>query len=393
MKQYDKTFFVKKYMTTKQFILLSFGVLCLTINLKASPGKKLPRKYKKIQKFIDQATRTKLAGVCIYIQSPKHGEWTTTSGYANLEHKELLQADQFFSLASIGKMYNAVAVLKLAEEGKIALNGKISNYLPAEIIDNLPNAKDVTVRHLLGHTSGWINYDTDTVLNRLYLSGQLKLDTLSRINTLRRYVYGKKALCSPGAEYHYSSTNYLLLAMIVDSVVPEGHTSYLNNLLVKYGFTNTYYRQIPPQKNVSYYGDLNQDETLEDVTFQTIETTNWFTGDDGVYATIGDAAHFLQDLMKGKILNQQSLKAMQTWNNEKKPDYGLGLMADKSFPYHFLLGHSGRGIGSTTDLYYFPKQDMTIAIFCNTGLRTAASGFKKAYMKMRARIVKKLFLF
>jgi D-alanyl-D-alanine carboxypeptidase len=108
--------------------------------------------------------------------------------------------------------------------------------------------------------------------------------------------------------------------------------------LVKHGFSNTYYRQTPTHKNVTYYGDLNQDEVAEDVTAQTIETTNWFIGDDGVYATIEDAAHFLQDLMKGKILNQQSLKEMTTWNSDKKPDYGLGLMADKSFPYKFLIG-------------------------------------------------------
>ena len=167
----------------------------------------------------------------------------------------------------------------------------------------------------------------------------------------------------------------------------------MRKLIGQHGFSNTYYRQTPPHKNVTYYGDLNKDEVAEDVTAQTIETTNWFMGDDGVYATIEDAAHFLQDLMKGKILNQQSLKEMTTWNNDKKPDYGLGLMADKSFPYKFLMGHSGRGIGTTTDLYYFPKQDMTVAIFCNNGLRAAAPGFGKSYNKMRARIIKKLFLF
>ena len=296
-------------------------------------------------------------------------------------------------MGSIGKMYNAVAVLKLAEEGRIRLDDKIANYLLAEIIDNLPNAKKVTIRDLLGHKSGWVNYDTDPELNRLYISGLLRLDTLSRLNALRRYVYGKDVICSPGTTYHYSSTNYLLLSMIVDHVVPEGHSNYLNKLISQYGYTNTYYRQTPPQKNVSYYGDLNQDEITEDVTKQTFETTNWFTGDDGVYASVEDAAHFLQDLMKGKILNQQSLKEMETWNNEKNPDYGLGLMADKSFPYGFLMGHSGRGIGTTTDLYYFPKQNMTAAIFCNTGLRAAAPGFGKSYNKMRFRIIKKLFLF
>jgi len=368
-------------------------MLFLACSLHAQADKKVPHKYKKIQQYLNVATKKKLTGVSIYIQNLKYGEWIATSGYANSERKEPLQKEHIFSMASIGKMYNAVAVLKLAEEEKIHLDDKIENYLPAEIINNLPNAKEVTIRHLLSHKSGWVNYDTDPELNRLYLSGLLKLDTLSRLNTLRRYVYGKNALSPPGFEYHYSSTNYLLLAMIVDNVVPEGHTYYLRKMISQYGFANTYYSQTPPQKNVSYYGDLNQDEVSENVTAQTIETTNWFTGDDGVYATIEDAAHFLQALMKGKILNEQSLKEMTTWNNDKKPDYGLGLMADKSFPYKFLMGHSGRGIGTTTDLYYFPKQDMTIAIFCNSGLRAAAPGFKKTYNKMRARIIKKLFLF
>lgn len=362
------------------------------MNLLGFSGNTPPKKYKKIQKYLDQATRGQLTGVIIYIKSAKYGEWTATSGYADVSSIQPLQKDHIFSMGSIGKMYNAVAVLKLAEEGKIKLDDKISNYLSTDIIDHLPNAKDVTVRHLLAHTSGFENYDTDPELNRLYLAGLLKLDTLSRINALRRYAYEKPALCKPGAEFHYSSTNYLLLAMIVDHIVPDGHSDYLRRLLDEHGFVNTYYRQTPPQKNLHYYGDLNQDNVIEDLTAQTIETTNWFTGDDGVYAPIDEAAHFLQALMDGEILNQQSLKEMKKWNDHKKPDYGLGLMADKSFPYKFLMGHSGRGIGTTTDLYYFPEQEMTVAIFCNTGLRASAPMFRQSYNKMRARIIKKLFI-
>lgn len=375
-----------------QVFIIFITLLSLLVTFPGISGNTPPKKYQKIQKYLDDATSDKLTGVVIYIKSDKYGEWTATSGYADVSSQQPLQKDHIFSMGSIGKMYNAIVVLKLAEEGKIKLDDKIADYLPTEIIDHLPNAKDVTVRHLLGHTSGFENYDTDPELNRLYLAGLLKLDTLSRMNALRRYAYGKAALCRPGAEFHYSSTNYLLLAMIVDHIVPEGHSDYLRKLLGEHGFGNTYYRQIPPRKNIHYYGDLNQDQAIEDLTAQTIETTNWFTGDDGVYAPIDEAAHFLQALMDGKILSQQSLKEMKKWNNDKKPDYGLGLMADKSFPYKFLMGHSGRGIGTTTDLYYFPEQDMTVAIFCNTGLRASAPGTRKTYIKMRARIIKKIFI-
>jgi len=209
---------------------------------------KPPKKYRSIQKFLDKATHDKLTGVVIYISHPSYGKWIGTSGYSDMQTKTSLQSDNIFSMGSIGKMYNAVAALKLAEEGRFHLDDKISTYLSAEIIDNLPNAGEVTVRQLLGHTSGFANYESDTVLNRLYLSGHLKLDTLTHLNALRRYVFGKKAICKPGTEFHYSSTNYMLLAMIMDKVVAEGHSEYLRKLIRDRNFKNTYYRQTPPEK-------------------------------------------------------------------------------------------------------------------------------------------------
>lgn len=353
----------------------------------------LPKKYRAIQKYLDYSTREKLSGVVVYISHPEYGNWTGTSGYSDMQTKEPVRGENIFSMGSIGKMYNAVAAMKLVEEGRLHPDDKIAAYLSPEIIDNLPNASEVTVRQLLAHTSGFVNYEEDVELNRLYLSGHLKLDTLTHLNALKRYAFGNQALCKPGEQYHYSSTNYMLLAMIIDKIVPGGHSDYLRKMIRDLNFRNTYYRQAPPAKNVKYYGDVNKDGTLEDLTAQTFETTNWFIGDDGVYAPIEEAAKFLEDLANGKIVNSQSWKEMTTWNNEKKPDYGLGLMADKSFPYKFLLGHSGRGIGVTTDLYYFPNQKITVAIFCNTGIRASNPEFKKSYLKMRARIVKKLFLF
>lgn len=381
-----KKLFRKRYVLFS--VLIAIGTWCISM---ASQGP--DQRLKKIQKYIDKATTDNLAGVLVYIKSPKYGEWIGTSGYSNIEEQIPLKKADIFSLASIGKTYTAAAILKLVEEGRLSLEDKIENYLPLEIIENIPNAKEVTVRHLLAHTSGFKNYNKDPELNRLYLTGQLKLDTFSHINALRRYGYGDSPYSKPVGTYSYSSTNYLLLTMIMDRIVPEGHEAYLRAFLHQYGYHQTFYKQTPPSKLVNHYGDLNQDGVKENLSDQTIETTNWYSGDDGIYAPIIEASHFLENLLKGKILKERTLKEMTTWNDEKNPDYGLGLMADKGFPYKFLIGHSGRGIGITTDLYYFPKQDMTIAIFCNTGLRAASPIYKKTYMKMRKRIMKKLFLF
>jgi D-alanyl-D-alanine carboxypeptidase len=369
-------------------LLFVFSIAHVLISYSQSP------KAKKVQRIIDRAVAEKLPGIAIYIKGPNYGEWIGVAGYADLESKISLQKNHIFALGSIGKMYNAVTALKLVEDGSLKLDDKISSYLPTEIKSDLPHGELITIRHLLGNTSGIYNYETDPKLNQQYISGQLSLDTLNHLNVLKHYVFGKPSLNMPGEAYHYSSTNFMLLAMIMDNVTEHGHTDYLRkNILVKNGFNNTYYRQTPPDHLLNHYGDLNQDGQVENLTKQTIETTNWFIGDDGIYAPISEASHFLESLMKGKIVSHESLKEMTTWNDPKKPDYGLGLMADKSFPYQFLIGHSGRGIGMTTDLFYFPKQDMTVAIFCNMGIRGAAPEFKKAYLKMRTKIVKRLFLF
>ncbi len=352
------------------------------------------QKLNKVQKYMDSATAEKLSGVVIYINSPKYGKWIGVSGYSDIENKILIKKEDIFSLASIGKTYNAVAVLKLIEDGKLGLNDKIKKYLPQEITDSIPNAKEVTIKHLLGHTSGFHNYNRHPVLNELYLTGKLKLDTLSHMNALRRYAYGVYPHTKPLGTYQYSSTNYLLLTMIMDSILPEGHEAYLRkNILTNNGFSNSYYKQTPPNNLVNHYGDINKDNVIENLSNETVETTNWYSGDDGIYAPIEEAAGFLQKLIKGEILKEETLEDMMTWNDAKNPDYGLGLMADKGFPYKFLMGHSGRGIGITTDLYYFPKQKMTIAIFCNTGLRSGTKDISNAYYKMRKKIMMKLFLF
>lgn len=352
-----------------------------------------PHKYRKIQRYLDGAVHEGLSGVVILISDPNRGTWTGVAGYSKVETKEPMRDDRVFSLASIGKMYNAVAILKLAEDGKLRLDDRITKYLSKDITRGLPNGDRITIRHLLSHTAGLFNYESDPELTGLYFSGRLKLDTVPRIEVLRKYVFGKPALCEPGLEFHYSSTHYLLLAMVADAIVPGGHSEYLRQLLRVHNFKNTTYRQTPEANNVNYYGDLDQNGKAENLTVRTFETTNWFTGDDGVYAPIREAETFMRDLMHGSILNKESLAQMQTWNNRAHPDYGLGLMADKSFPYKFLIGHSGRGIGVTTDLYYFPHKDRVVAIFCNTGLRASAPEFRRAYNQMRTRIVKKLFLF
>ncbi len=245
------------------------------------------RKLRKIQKSIDKATSNHLVGVAVYIKASEGNEWIGVSGFQDKENRNPIEVGSI-----IGKMYNAVAALKLIEQGRLQLNDKIGNYLPEWIISNLPNGEVITVRHLLSNQSGLFNYEEDPKLNELYLSGNLKLDTLTHENVLKRYVFNHPPTDFPGTKYHYSSTNFMLLAMIMDHLTPHGHTDFLRKeILQANGFNKTFYRETPPNNLVKHYGDIDKDGRTEDLTMKTIETTNWFIGDDGIYAPISEAAN------------------------------------------------------------------------------------------------------
>ncbi len=374
-----------------KYLIATTLVFCLLGHSAAQTS--LPSKYKKIQKYMDRATSDKLAGVSIYINHPKYGTWTATSGYADISKNELLSADDIISLASIGKMYNAVACMLLHERGQLSVEDHIAKYLPEKITAMLPNVEEVRIKHLLSHQTGYANYEADSTVNALYTSGSLSLDTLSHQEALERYFAGKPQKFAVGERYNYSSTNYLLLAMIMDSVTGD-HTKFIREeLLAKNDLNNTYYRQTPNDQSIRYYADFDKDEKSDDITSMVYETTNWFMGDDGIYSTAKECGLFLEKLMNAEIVNQKTFELMQTWNDEKSPDYGYGLEVDKGIPYKLLIGHSGSGIGARADAYYFPHQKMTIVIATNSGLRGSSRGYAKAYYKMQTKIVKKLFLF
>ena len=248
-----------------------------------------------------------LSGVVIYIDHPKKGSWTGSAGYADKSKGIKMQSSNVVALASVSKVYAAMAVFKLIDDGQLNLDDKIADYLPEKVIKGLDNGAEITIKHLLNHTSGLINYEWDSTLNSLYLSDRLSLDTLSHLETLERYVFGKGSLNRPGEEHHYSSTGYKLLAMIMDQVVIEGHTNYIRGLLKDMGATNTFYRESPPENSVRYYGDFDKDGKQDDITDKVLETTNWFIGDDGLYATAQEVGEFMRRLITGKILTKKGL--------------------------------------------------------------------------------------
>jgi CubicO group peptidase (beta-lactamase class C family) len=128
-------------------------------------------------------------------------------GNANAEDRTPLTKDTIFLIGSVAKTFTAVALLKLREQGKLNLDDPVTKYLP-EL-----SYKNVTLRHLLTHTSGLLEYQTDEIIKEIAGKGVNNAELVKvfvRLNPEQEF--------EPGTKWEYSNTNYILLALTVEKV-------------------------------------------------------------------------------------------------------------------------------------------------------------------------------
>lgn len=96
------------------------------------------------------------------------GHFSSAAGLANIETDTLVNPDDRFEVGSVTKTFTATTLLKLVEAGALTLNDSLTDWLPASVTDNVPNASDITLRQLLNHTSGVPEYDFILWLNSCF---------------------------------------------------------------------------------------------------------------------------------------------------------------------------------------------------------------------------------
>ncbi len=300
------------------------------------------------------------------------GWWIHSEGFSSLEKQLPMEDSHLQYLQSIAKTYMAVAVLRLYEESKLALDDPITKYLKPSISKMVDRADEITIRMLLNHTSGVPEYNFDPEYASTLLQHPDKpfsaLDYISFIN-------GKKLSFEPGTRYSYRNTNYVLLSMIVDNITGD-HGKYIEQVIFEpLGLKHTYYQisdeKLKGEKLSDSYWDRYSDGLLENISYIQKQNVTYMVGDDGIVTTPEEAVLFLKGLLEGKLLKDSTLRLMKTWVNNRsgKPAYGLGLGIGDilGHPYY---GHSGGGIGAGCELRYFPENELYMFIAINIGTVT-----------------------
>ncbi len=310
-------------------------------------------------------------GVAVLVA--KDGKVLHRKGYglANLETKTLVSPKTVFDLGSVGKQFTAMAIMMLAERGKLRYDDPLSKFFP-----EFPTyAQKITVRHLLNHTAGLTEYDQLFIQNgkvdRDYESffGQKgwKFEPTSK-DTLDLFAKQKMLRFSPGDEWEYSNSGYVVLGQIIEKVSGKSFHQFLKeNIFEPLGMKNTlvYDETKPkiPNLAVSYMRAGNE---LKGTNFNALSL---IYGDGGVNSSIDDLAKWYKAIENNAFVKASTLKQAFTSgkrNNGASVGYGFGWYVGNSLGLERMI-HAGTWIGFKHQVAYYPEQNFVALILSNDG--------------------------
>ena len=340
------------------------------------------------QAVLDHYTSKGLPGISLLVRD-HHGTWVGGSGHADISHKIPMQPCTISKAASITKSFIGVLTMRLVEEGHFGLDDSVSKWLEAKVIDPVENANQSTVRMLLNHTTGIADLIKDQEFYLSILNDPAHTWTPSE---LLHFVDGDEAVFAPGAKVEYSNTNYLLLAMVIEAATGEHHAELLRNRVIEpLGLADTYYywHDELPETTAQGYFDLYNNGTILNMTNYNTGSGN---GYGGLYSNVYDLQVFIESLVRDEIvLREETLKEMMTWTEPqegKDRAHGLGLFKDflERPEAEYGIGHRGRDLGYTADMYWFPEQDYTLVYLVNYGT-DAKSELQETFFDFRTAVV------
>jgi D-alanyl-D-alanine carboxypeptidase len=280
-----------------------------------------------------------------------------------------------FHIASIGKTFTAVLMAKLQESGKLTFDDKISSYLGADLLKGLfvyngvDYQSEVTIKHLLGHTSGIADYWEDPVISGKRMQ-DIVLTDLRHFWTPQELINfsrdNQKVFNKPGAVFHYSDTGYVLLGLIIEKVTSKSFDQNLNDkIFTPLQMDDSYLMFYSNPKNMPKKEIANIWFNGTDVSQYDSLSVDWAGG--GIVSTLDDLLRFHKALVEGRLISAQNLAVMETFDQKyiSGIHYGLGMMQLRFEEFFFLLRGYPRmtgNMGSISTLMFYDDVHETYII-------------------------------
>ncbi len=284
-------------------------------------------------------------------------KWQQGAGYMDLENNTVFQTTTKTRIASIAKPMTAIAIMQLYEQGKLKLDEPIQTYLPT-----FPKKKegDITIRHLLQHSSGIGGYK-----NNKEQENNINYPNLTDAVSLFK---DRDLISIPGQAFNYTSYGYVVLGLIIEKVSGMSYESFLQSYIWdKAQMTNTgieYYDIDIPNKSMIYH----KDSKGKIKKAKQNNLSDRIPG-GGIYSSLNDLLKFGDAILHFSLIKESTFKMMVEDPNIKTQGngYGFGLYLYGENPnYGNVYGHNGTQTGASTFMMLLPKQQTTIVVLSNT---------------------------
>jgi CubicO group peptidase (beta-lactamase class C family) len=298
-------------------------------------------------------------GVVMVIQD---GKIIHQNGYglANIEDATVITPNTIFHLGSVGKQFTAMGIMMLAEDGALNYDSAVVEYLPE--LDWM--GEEVTIRHLLHHTSGILSYDDSDEMYEALLDSAEQPSNQDLVNVLADL---GGFLTEPGEVYEYNNAGYDILGAVIERLSGQTYADFMQERIFdKLGMEDSF--ALPNDARLqganvaeSYYLEDNMPIAYESDPLDNLN------GSGSIYSNLHDMFLYDQALQTNLLVTQETLNEAHVsgvLNNGESINYGFAvdLATYKGANY---IGHAGAWLGFDSYYLYLPEKNVSVVVLLN----------------------------
>ena len=308
-----------------------------------------------VQSFVRSNASEENPGIAVLVS--KDGEILFRGGFglASIEHGVAVTAETKFRIGSVTKQFTAAAILKLQEEGKLSTTDTLNKYIP-----DYPRGDEVTIHHLLSHSSGIADFTSKRNFFSTVASS-VTADELIESFKHDEFKFG------PGEKFAYCNSGYFLLGYIIEKVSGASYGDYLKRAFfqpLEMHDTGVHEATAVLKHEATGYSYADSSIT---------KALDWDMSRAGaagnLYSTVVDLHRWNEGIFNGKVLSEESLQAAHTVVQVKQESsmsfpYGYGWIIDEHRGLK-RISHSGGLNGFVSQLTHYPQHDLTVVALHN----------------------------
>jgi len=331
--------------------------------------------------LLEWQTNAGIPGVSLSVRLPDQEPINIAAGVADLATQEPVTVDDYFRIASITKPMTATVILQLVDEGLVELDEPVETYLPGWL-DGYPHAQEITIRQLMDHTNGLVEY---ALSPEFYALAGQRSDVAITTSEIREWLAEQEPLFAPGAEYSYETGGFLTLGDVIEAVTGNSAAAEMRTRIFEPAGAEHIYltpEEFPPESVVNAYGraemyiagtlligreDTDQltikDEAVIDLLGQpqdVLQSAGWTGG--GNEARIESVSAIFAAIFDGTILTPDQIEAMTT--PVLDTTYGLGIDSSEIDGVR-VYSHGGGVPGFRSQANYLPDFDVSWVVSGN----------------------------